>query len=74
MSDSADKRRTEPGQERCIWPNPGGRGRHFERRTDGSGKIDAHRIGALEGEGDRGRAPDPSGGASHDRSLATQTA
>jgi len=52
----------------------GGRGRDFERRTHWSSNVDAHYVGALAGEGDSGRAADPSGGACHDRGLATQTA
>jgi hypothetical protein len=52
----------------------GGRGRNLERRTDRSGNVDAHHVGAFAGEGDRRGAPDPPGGARHDGGLAAQTA
>jgi hypothetical protein len=52
----------------------GRRGRHLERRTDRSGNVDAHHVGALAGEGDRRRPPDPARRSGHDGGLAAQSA
>ena len=37
----------------------------LKRRTNRSGKVNAHYVGALAGKGDRGRAADPAGSSGY---------
>lgn len=50
------------------------RGEHFKRGTDRPCNVDTHDGGALAGERDGCRPPDPARGAGHDGGFAQQPA
>ena len=49
------------------------RGCDLKRRTDWSGNVNAHYVGAPAGKGDRSCAPDSGGGSGDDGGLPSQT-